>query len=275
MLRRRSIVVALMLGLAGIGGNGPETPRLAPSVPADFKLVIALYGVGKEPIRKTNLVVHEGRAFHFDPGPPLEVILKDPGTGRLELLNLKTKVRSEVSFKKLDEFQTKLHRAITAAAAKREAQGGKANQVAAKMSRDLIDPRFSASYDDATHRLRLSNATVEVEASGEPESDGARLASIHAALAALVRLEAARNPTDIPPFPRLEALRALIMDHRLRPTEMAFVYHLAGTPQKLRWTFRMEPSLTTRELEAMARVEAVRERCRFARFERYGWTEKK
>jgi hypothetical protein len=56
---------------------------------------------------------------------------------------------------------------------------------------------------------------------------------------------------------------------------MAFVYRLAGTPQKLRWTFRMEPSLTARELEAIARVEAVRERCRFARFERYGFTEKK
>lgn len=275
MLKLGAMAVALILGLAGTGEDGPETPRLAPSVPADFKLVITLYGAGNEPIHKAELVVHEGRAFHFDPGPPLEVIIKDPGTGRLELLNLKTKVRSEVSFKKLEKFQTKLHEAITAASAKREAQGGKANQVAAKMSRDLIDPRFSASYVPATHRLHLSNATVEVDAQGEPDPDRSRLASTHAALAALTRLEAARNPRDIPPFARLEALRALVLDHGLRPTEVAFVYRLAGPPLKMRWTFRMEPSLTARELEAIARVEAVRERCRFTRFERYGWTEKK
>ena len=275
MLMRSAMAIVAVLAMGAAGEDQPATPRPGPGVPADYKLVIAMYGVAKEPISKTELVVHKGRAFLFKPGPPLEVIIHDPSTGRLEMIDLKRKIRSEISFKKLDDYGNQLHDAIAAASAKREALGGKGNQVAAAMSRDLIDPHFAASYDSASHRLRLSNTTIDVEARGEPETDEARLAAIHATLAALARMDSVRDPQDIPPFPRLEALRALVVDHRLRPTELTFVFRLAGPPQKIRWTFRMEPSLTKRELEAIATVEAIHELCRFARFNRYGPTERK
>ncbi|WP_254053446.1 hypothetical protein [Singulisphaera sp. GP187] len=269
---RTAMAMAAVLALGAGGDDQPTSTPPSPVGPADYKLVIAMYGVAKEPISTTELVVHKGRAFLFNPGPPLEVMIHDPSAGRLEMIDLKRKIRSEISLKKLDEYTNKLHDAIAAASTKREAQGGKGNQIAAAMSRDLIDPRFSTSYDPAAHRLRLTSPTIEVEGDGVPEPDEARLASIHATLVALAKMDAVRDPRDLPPFPRLEALRALVVDHRLRPTELTFIYRLAGAPQKLRWTFRLEPALTNREREAIATVEAIHELCRYARFNRYGPT---
>lgn len=251
-----------------------RAPEKAVGVPADFKVSITLYGAGKEPQQKTDLVVHDGRSYLFDPGPPLEVLIHDPMTGRLELINLVAKIRSEVTFQRLDEFQAKLHSAITSAASKREAQGGKANQIAAQMSRELINPQFKVTDGGLeAPRIQLDNSTVEVEGTGEPETDPARLASLHAALARFTKLDATRDPAALPPFPKLEALRALMIERRLRPTELVFVYRLTGAPFKMRWTFRMVPSLTPRELEAIARVEGVREQSRFVRFDRYRFNE--
>ncbi|WP_406701013.1 hypothetical protein V5E97_19695 [Singulisphaera sp. Ch08] len=275
MLMRSAIAIAAVLALGASGENEPATSRPGPIIPADYKLVIAVYGVAKEPISKTQLVVHKGRAFLFNPGPPLEVIIHDPSAERLEMVDLKRKIRSEITFKKLDEYTIKLHDAIAAASAKREALGGKGNQVMAAMSRDLIDPHFTNSYDAATHRLRMTNPSIEVEARGEPEVDEARWASIHSILVALTKMDAVRNPQEIPPFSKLEALHGLMVDHRLRPTELSFIYRLAGAPQKLRWTYQLEPSLTKRETEAIATVEAIHGLCRFARFSRYGPTERK
>lgn len=270
------ILTLCALGFALLA-DSPEIQPGGAAVPADFKLSITLFGVAPEPLQKTDLVVHKGRGYLFNPGPPLEVVIHDPAAGRLELLNLVAKVRSEVTFKRLDDFQAKLHSAIAAAAAKREAQGGRANQIAAEMSRDLIDPRFTVAVDDAgrSRRIRLSNSTVEVAAAGEPETDPARLAAIHAILTALAQLESARAPDDLPPFPRLDALRALTIERSLRPTELVFIYRMTRAPFKLRWTYRLEPTLTPRELEAIARVEAVRNESRFLRFDRYRFNETK
>ena len=114
--------------------------------------------------------------------------------------------------------------------------------MAAAKSRDLIDPHFTATFDASARRLRLTNKSVEVDAQGETEPDGLRLALISQTLAALVKLDSLRDPQGIPPFPRLEALEALTAGHRLRPSELTFLYRLSGPPQKLRWTYRLEPN---------------------------------
>lgn len=270
-----ALAAVAVLGLVAASGAGPEaagttpTPASASTVPANFKLVIGTYGTGKTPIRKAEMVFVKGRAYLFVSEPALEVIIHDPKAERLEVLDLNRKIRAEVTLKKLQTFQANLHDAIAAACAKREAQGGRANQVAAAMSRDLIDPRLAAAYDPQTHRLRLTNPTVEIDAQGEPEPDEARLALIGSSLAAVVQLEMLRDPQGIPPFARLDALRVLTSEHRLRPTEMTFLYRLAGPPRKLRWTYRLVPELTDREVEAISRVQMMRDRCVLTRFERY------
>ncbi len=241
----RIFVLALLVVIRTSGGAEP-----VPVQPADFKLVIERFGVQKEPLGTAELVVHRGRAFHFVSGADLEVIVFEPSTARLELVDLDHKTRSDVSLKKLDTFVEKLHGAIATANAKRDARGGKANQVAAAMSRDLIDPHFTANYDTSAHRLRLTNRSVEVEARGEAESDQPRLALIAQMLTALAKLESLRDPQGIPPFARLEVLEAMTAGHRLRPAELTFLYRLAGPPRKFRWTYRLEPKLTEREVEA-------------------------
>jgi hypothetical protein len=268
MRKAGALAVAWALSLvappSGDSGKAGDTRG-----PADFKLVIAHYGVRKEPVGKAELVVRNGSAYHFVSEPPLEVIIHDPAAQRLELLDLDRKVRSDITLKSLDAYQRKLRDAIAHSCEKLEAQGGRANLVASAMSRNLIDPRFHVSHDAASHEVRLTNPTVEVEARGEPEPDRARLSLIADSLAALAKLDAVRESQGVPPFSRLETLRALTVDHRLRPTETSFLFRLAGPPRKVRWTYRLVPELTGREVEAISRVDAMRARCHFVRFERY------
>jgi hypothetical protein len=269
-MRRASAIAAVAgLFLAGAWGIGAEPPKPAAAVPADFKLVIGEYGAAKEPVGTLELIFRRGMAYQFSAGPLLEVIIHDPSTQRVELVDLNRKLRTEVTEPRLETYQTKLHDAIAAACAKREKQGGRANEVAATMSRRLIDPNFTAAFDTETRQLRLTNPTVEVEARGDPEPDAGRLTRIGNTLVALIRLESMRDPQAIPPFARLETLHALTADHRLRPSEISILYRLAGRPQRNRWTFTFVPKLTDREVEAIARLTALMDRCQFIRFERY------
>lgn len=237
--------------------------------PAPFKLVISMYGAGSEPVWKSELVFVKGKAFQFVDEPALEVIVNDPATARMELLDLSRRVRCDFTLKQLQQFQVNLHDAIAASCARREAEGGRANEVEAAMSRDLIDPHLTKTYDAKTRRLTLANHTVQIEAIGEPEVDPSRLGLIGASLNALVQLETRRDPQKIPPFVRLETYRTLIAEHHLRPTEITFLYRLKGPPRKLRWKYRLVSELTARELEAIARVEFMRERCSLTRYERF------
>jgi hypothetical protein len=269
MLRAGAVsVVALATAMAVVGAE-PATAPAGPSQPADFKVVMTLYGVAKEPVKKIELVVRKGRVFRFDAEPTLEVVILDPAAKKLELVDLDRKIRTELPYKRLDVFQANLQGAIESAIAKREAQGGKANEVAAAMSRDLIEPRYTAEYDPKTRTVRLSNKSVQFEGHGELDTDRPRLALIAEALATMMKLESMREPGTIPPFTRLEALRVMIADHQLRPTEMTYIFRLAGPPRKYRWTFQLEPTLTTREVEGISLIELMRERCRTERFERY------
>ena len=63
--------------------------------------------------------------------------------------------------------------------------------------------------------------------------------------------------------------RALIIDHHLRPAELAYTYRLAGPPRKHRWTYRLVDTLTSRELEALNRVARLRAAPKFIPFDRY------
>jgi hypothetical protein len=266
---RRLGLFAITLGFAcgtTATGFGAE-PASAP--PADFKLKIAVFTARAEPFHQLEIVVHKGRAYVFPAGPRLEVTLYDPDTARLEIFDLDRRVRTEVMLAKLEKFRTELHAAIAAASDRRAAKGGKANRVAADMSRDLIDPKFTAAFDAETRTLRLTNPTVEVDAKGDNEADPARLALIAGTLKALETLDAMNSPQGMPPFAQLEVLRVLIQEHHLRPAEISILYRLAGPPTKRRWAYVLVPELTAREIEALARVNGMRDRCKFLKYVDY------
>ncbi len=245
----------------------PQTPALAP--PADFRLDVGLFTTGKTAEVTSQIVVRRGVAYQFVSDSPTEIQIVDVALERMVILDLKDKIQTEITSKHLDTHLGVTYQRISAVVATREKSEKRGDRLAAAMGKDLIDPKFKATFDDAKKSLRLSNATVEVDATGEPEPDQSRLAVIVNALAALTKLSAIREPDAIPPFPRLDALRALTVDHKLRPTEISFLYRLAGPPKRYRWTYRLTPSLTDREIEAIARVNRVRESAKFVSFEDY------
>jgi hypothetical protein len=260
-------VAGLVLGLGAVlGADAPKGPGFPPD---DFKIVVAMYGIRKEPIMTAELVVRRGRVFQFNSDAKAEVIIHDPPTERIELFDMDRMVQTDLTWKMLDEAADRLRKAIAQAIEKREKEGGRANRVSAAMSRNLTDPNFLITFDSKANHLRLTNPSVEVDAFGVPDRDAARLQIVASTLASSIKLESARSVEHIPPFPRLETLKFLIADHHLRPTEATFLYRLAGPPQKLRWTYRLVPNLTERELEALSRINRLREKASHLRYERY------
>jgi len=237
--------------------------------PADFKLVIHVFGVGKSPLASADLVVRKGVAYQFMTEAADEVMIIDPAQGRMMLLDLGRKVQTEVTAVGLDNALARLHRRLTATVAAREKTGKRADRVEASMTRDLIDPKFTERFDPATNRLRLTNGSVEVDAVGEPEPDPARLIAIVNALAAVAKHDTLREPEALPPFARLAAFRALAAQRGLRPTEITLLFRLAGPPKKQRWTYRLVTSLTDREREAISRVDRLRETAAFVGHDAY------
>jgi hypothetical protein len=254
----------LVLGL-GIGVWGP--PSFASD--AGFKIAIDFYGVRAEPITTAELFFRSGTAYYFASESPEEILIVNPADARLELLDLPRKLQTEIGLTRLDEKVAGLHRTIAGVIRKQEEAGTRSNRIAAEMSRALNDPDLAETYDPAAQRLRLTNSAVTVDAAGAPEPDAARLALTEIALTSLIKLAAVRDPEAIPPFIRLDAVRALTTGHRLRPAELAFTYRLAGPPRKHRWTYRLVETLTPRETLALDHVAKLRTGTPFVPFERY------
>lgn len=263
------LTLTLALTLAAVAASEPNRP-----VPADFKLVVTIYNVKKEPLHRTEFFSWRGRSFLVVSESP-EVVVLNPATNRVELVDLQRKVHTDLPMEKLEAYQASLRKAIHSAIEKREKAGGRGDRVAADMSRNLVDPHFKETFDGPARRLRLVNPSVEIDITGEPESDQPRLDAISNALAVMTKLAALRDPEAIPPFTRLDALTAMISGHHLRPTEMTIIYRLAGPPKKYRWTYSLEPRISSDELEALNRIGALLERSKALRFDHYERRESK
>ena len=245
----------------------PALPDSTP--PADFKLAVALHFAEKDPVATSLIIVRRGIAYQFLSQARDEVQIIDPAGPTITLLDMKRRVQTEVSAGQIESSLARLHQAIDKSVQRREKSDDRADRLSAAMSRDLIDPKFKPVYDAGEHRLRMSNPTVEIEAVGQPEPDARRLATIDTCLSALARLDAIRDPAGLPPFPLVETLRALVTERHLRPTEITFLYRLAGPPRKLRYSYRLVPELTDSDREAISRLDNLRTTARFVRYPGY------
>ncbi|HEV3121311.1 MAG TPA: hypothetical protein VGY53_05390, partial [Isosphaeraceae bacterium] len=266
------LALGLLLALGGLAAFADE-PNPAP---ADFRLKMALYGVGENPLETAQLLAHEGRLYQFLAGSK-EAIIIDPAASKIELIDYaaQRRVRTALSFAQLDEAVEKLRKVLDDSAARREKEGGKANLLTAQMTRSLIEPKLtvSAPPDKSKSQLQLASENVEVQAKGAAEPDAPRRSLLESCLTSLAKLEWIRMPEDLPPFVRLQTLSALMKERQLRPTELTFIYRLAGPPRKLRWTFELVPKLTESELEAITRIDRLKIKTSylgFARYERLG-----
>ncbi len=264
MGRTWTIVGCLLLPvLARAAADDRPTPP-----PADFRLHVASFGLGKEPVYTEEIVVHAGRAYVL-PSNVKEVVIIEPARNQLVILDVGRRIQTEVTFEALEAALAKLKASLRSTIETLEKEGGRANEVEAKMTRELIEPRLATEPGSKPNRLRLTNPAVEVDADGEPEPDAARLATIAVVLPSIARLGAFRTPQDLPPFIELETIAALTGIRHQRPTELAYLYRLAGPPRKFHRTYQLIPTLTDREIEAIARVDRLRESAPVVRYERY------
>ena len=264
MPRACTLLAALTLLLATARGDGPP----APAVAADFKIQADSFALKPEPITREELVARHGRVYQFSTGTE-EVVIIDPARGRVELLDIKRRVQTEVGFDQLEEGLGRIRATLGRAIQAREGAGGRAGAIEAAMTRDLLDPKFLKVDDPKAPRVRLTNATVEIDADGEADPDPLRLALVTRALESIAKLGAFRVPDDLPPFSELEAISALSAVRKLRPTSITYLYRLAGPPRRFRRTYRLVPTLTDREREAIARIDRLREVATVVRYEQY------
>lgn len=250
--------LGLGLLLALLAPARAADPPRAANPADDFKLVIELRDAGKTPRGTAELVVYQGVGYQFLAENKAEVQIIDPRRAEVTLLHLKRKVQTVITWAQLDDWLERLRRAIARAAERRERSEARSDRLEAAMSRALIDPNFTARFDPEAHRLRLTNPTVEIDATGEPEPDAQRLARIGDCLVALAKLAALRSPTSLPPFARIAVIERLVNRHRLRPTELSFLYRLSGPPIRFRWDVRLVPELTERERTAIRLIERIR-----------------
>ncbi|MBX6315996.1 MAG: hypothetical protein IRY99_24245 [Isosphaeraceae bacterium] len=249
-MRGAAWIVIIIPGLSAMALAWAEAPAST-----DFKVAIAIFGAGPKPLNTAEFLVHGDRIYYSD-AKSHEILLLDFAERRCELLDLKRHVQARIPFEKLDEYLEALRERMLAEANTLEKEGGKANEVAARMSRNLVEPQLATCFDPKTSRLRMTNPSAEVDATGAAEPDPRRRL-VAEVLSTLAKLEAYREPRAVPPFIRLDAITAL-GERKLRPTELSILFRLAGPPRRARWTYRLVPGLTDRDHIAIARIDRFR-----------------
>ncbi len=262
----KSALVFVLVLLLSVESGWADEPRLEPA--AEFKVNIDYFRVRKEPVRRAQLVVRKGQAFWLL-SESNEVVIYDSSDGQISLLDLKRRIHTELLLPKLESAFVKVKQSKTEAIEKLERAGGRANLLAAGMSRDLVEPNLKIDFDAAQNRLKLKNGSVTIDALGESDSNASRRHREAEALAVFLKLEAVRDPKILPPFAALDTLRRLDADHSLRPAELTFVFRLAGPPHKERWVFRYREGLSAEDDDAISRIVQVNQRTRYVRFDRY------
>src|SRR5438309_1861507 len=91
----------ILVGLALLATPAPAQVA-RPDVDADFKILVAAYGLAREPVYTEEMVAISGRVYQFLSNSH-EVVVIEPKRSRVDLLDLDRKVQSEVTFGQLEE----------------------------------------------------------------------------------------------------------------------------------------------------------------------------
>jgi hypothetical protein len=261
MLRTLAIVLCTAAIARADDPHKPATPAPgqapAPAAPAssDFQLAWATFGPGEEPAAVYHLLATAGKVYELR-ADSKEVIVYDGPAKVIRVFNLRLKRKAEIGDAALDERVAKLRRESLEEAADLEKRTGRADRVEGEMTRSLVEPRYRASFDESMHRLRLSNASVEIDANGTHEDDPARLAVLGSALLKAAKLRTIREPDDLRQLTEIDVLSTLIGEHKLRPTRVTYLFRLAGRPVKIRRVYE-EPSPALSDLKRITQVEEL------------------
>jgi hypothetical protein len=253
------VVAFLVLASTSTRASPPLAPAVSPVPVPDFRYRIEGFRVGRERVSHSEIVYRQGTFYQFYSDARGEVVVVETAPRlRLTLIDLKRKVQCQVLGVELDVHMADLRKRLARAIETRKHSNERAERVAAEMTRDLLDPRFQERFEPGSRKLHLENPVLTIDATGEAESDPARLVLIEKLLAALTEFASLRAPEDLPPFGLIETVQRLGRERRLRPREIKVVLRVAGPPQLFRWEHALVPQLTDREREAIRRVDGLR-----------------
>ena len=245
----------------------PVSPA-RPVNPAEFKYAFRYRDLQESASLSGEWFFRDGRAYRFVQGAD-EVLVLDSKPKMVRFLDLRRKVTAELPFaiveKSIEQYRADLREGIEAS----EAENTRGGRVEAAMDRDLLDPRFKVESVSEGSGFRLTNPTVEVDATGEPDTIEGRIGRIGEAFAIGVKLQALRFPEALPPFAQLDSLDILIASKKLRPVSLSYLFRLTGPPEKYEWTYTLTSALTERDWEALKRIDATFLTARSIRFDRY------
>jgi hypothetical protein len=202
------------------------------------------------------MLASRGKAYEFR-GSSTEVIVYDLPQKLIHVVDLKLRSKARLTYQELDEKVATQRREAIKEADDLEKKPGRADRVAGGLKRIVLEPKFETTFDEQEHRLRMTNASIEIEARGEHESDPARFAILEEYLMEAVKLRTIRPPEDLRQFTEIETLSNLVEKHKLRPMEISFLFRLAGRPQKLRAIYRLVPEIPEAERKNIAAVDAI------------------
>ena len=220
----------------------------------DFKLRITFRGARTTTTGVAELVFRGGICYQFLSENDSAVTVIDWKRGTLTLLDLERRLKAVVTAKQLENYLGALYEESENIVATEEKSKSRSDRVSAEISRPLIDPNNEETFDAKTSLLTLKNRSVTIEMKGEAETDDARREAYASCLLAGIELGAMRDQTLLPPFTRLEAFKAMLFKHKLRPVEVSFLYRLAGPPQKIRMSYEWAAKLSDKETEAIAHI---------------------
>ncbi len=182
---------------------------------ADFRVVNEVFvGNQKEPVNRSVTIFHEGAVYDFL-ADPQEVVVFDPAKGRLVLLDLERRIRTELNTAEVEQFSQRLKQW--------------ASQQQDPLLRFLGAPEFSEQFDEVSGELILSSAwlTYRILLADAPSPEAChqyrRFCDWMARLNTLLRASAR------PPFARLLANEA-IARHEATPREVRLTIARAGLP---------------------------------------------
>lgn len=204
-----------------------------------------------------ELVYHKGKIYRVIQDST-EILIFDPNTGNVSLVELARKIRAEIPAERLLAAVPQLHAAIDKALVKRQTSTSRADKIAVRMSRELIDPKFQTDHQPDQNRFRFKNSVAEVDLSTVIEPDTARAGLIMASLEMMVQLDALRNPREIPPFCKLSALELVKSRPGMRPSRMSILYRLMGPPAGFVWRFQVDDKFDDDEIRALASFDQAR-----------------
>lgn len=163
-------------------------------------------GNSNQPIFENITLFSGSSVFDFSQTGPEKVTVYDRARGKFILLDVDNETKVVLDEKTVDRYVELL----------------KSRKQLADKEPFLFDPEFKESYDDASNELTLSSDEMTYRIKGTP-AKAEQAFQAYVEFANWYSKLSATDPRQMPPFPRLEANKA-ISRHQLIPREVERIY---------------------------------------------------